>query len=80
MLLCSLSGALELNNQFCRYMVERKTAGGQTVQGVFARHDFQPKVTITENNVFGISDIVMGSFESKYALSNLTLRTTGVSP
>jgi adenine-specific DNA methylase len=68
MLLCSFSGALELNNQFCRYMAERKTAGGQTVQGVFARHDFQPKSTITENNVFGISDIAMGSFQSKYAL------------
>jgi adenine-specific DNA methylase len=68
MLLCSFSGALELNNQFCRYMAERKTAGGQTVQGVFARHDFQAKLTITENNVFGISNIAMGSFESKYSL------------
>jgi len=67
-LLCSFSGALELNNQFCRYMAERKSAGGQTVQGVFARHDFQPKLTITENNVFGIPGVAMGSFESKYAL------------
>ncbi len=68
MLLCSFSGALELNNQFCRYMAERKSAGGQTVQGVFARHDFQPKLTITENNVFGIPRIAMGSFESKLSL------------
>jgi len=30
MLLCSFSGALEQNNQFCRYMTERKRAGGQT--------------------------------------------------
>ena len=49
-------------------MAERKTAGGQTVQGVFARHDFQPKLTVTENNVFGTSILRMGSFESKYAL------------
>ncbi|MBM4322260.1 MAG: DUF1156 domain-containing protein [Deltaproteobacteria bacterium] len=68
MLLCSFSGALEWNNQFCRYMAERKTAGGQTVQGVFARHDFQPKVTVTENNAFGISEIAMGSFQSKFVL------------
>jgi adenine-specific DNA methylase len=68
MLLCSFSGALEQNNQLCRYMAERKSAGGQTVQGVFARHDFQPKITITENNVFGIPQIAMGSFESKVSL------------
>jgi putative DNA methylase len=68
MLLCSFSAAAELNNQLCRYMAERKTAGGQTVQGVFAGHHFQPKLTVTENNVFGISNIAMGSFESKYAL------------
>jgi hypothetical protein len=49
-------------------MAERKTAGGQTVQGVFAGHHFQPKLTVTENNVFGTSNIGMGSFESKYAL------------
>jgi putative DNA methylase len=77
MLLVSFSGALELNNQFCRYMAERKTAGGQTVQGVFARHDFQPKLTITENNVFGIPGVAMGSFESKYALLEEGLRYRG---
>ena len=68
MLLCAFSGAVELNNQFCRYMAQRKSAGGQTVQGVFARHDFQPKATITENNVLGIPKVAMGSFEAKYAL------------
>ncbi len=68
MLMCCFSGALELNNQFCRYMAERKSAGGQTVQGVFAQHAFQPKITITENNVFGIKNVAMGSFESKTAL------------
>jgi adenine-specific DNA methylase len=68
MLLCAFSGGLEWNNQFCRYMAVRNSAGGQTVQGVFARHDFQPKQTITENNAFGIPGIAMGSFESKFRL------------
>lgn len=68
MLLCAFSGALELNNQFTRYMVARKSQGGQTAQGVFARHDFQPKVTIAENNVFGLPDIAMGSFSAKFML------------
>lgn len=68
MLLCAFSGTLELSNQFCRYMAYRSSAGGQTVQGVFARHDYQPKITITENNVFGIPRIAMGSFNAKFAL------------
>lgn len=68
MLLCAFSGTAELNNQFTRYMVTRTTAGGQTAQGVFARHDYQPKITIAENNVFGIPDVAMGSFEAKYGL------------
>ncbi len=68
-LLCSFSGCLELNNVFTRYMVSRETAGGQTAQGVFSRHDFQPKTTITENNAFGIVNIGMGSFTSKYFLA-----------
>jgi len=68
MLLCAFSGALELNNQFTRYMVSRNTQGGQTAQGVFARHDYQPKITIAENNVFGLPDIAMGSFTAKFGL------------
>jgi putative DNA methylase len=67
-LLCSFSAILELNNFFTRYMVARSSAGGQTAQGVFARHDFQPKITIAENNVFGLPNIGMGSFESKCEL------------
>ena len=68
MLLCAFSGLLDLNNLFTRYMVSRSSAGGQTAQGVFARHDFQPKVTIAENNVFGLPEIAMGSFCSRYHL------------
>ena len=49
-------------------MVSRSSAGGQTAQGVFARHDYQPKITIAENNVFGLCNIAMGSFESKFGL------------
>jgi putative DNA methylase len=68
LLLCAFSGSLELNNLFTRYMVARKSLGGQTAQGVFARHDYQPKVTIAENNVFGLPDIAMGSFVAKFGL------------
>lgn len=68
MLLCAFSGSLELNNLFTRYMVARKSQGGQTAQGVFARHDYQPKVTIAENNVFGLPEIAMGSFAAKFGL------------
>jgi putative DNA methylase len=68
MLLCAFSGMLDLNNLFTRYMVSRSSAGGQTAQGVFARHDFQPKITIAENNVFGLPEIAMGSFQSKFRL------------
>jgi hypothetical protein len=67
-LLSAFSSCLDLNNLFTRYMVSRDSAGGQTAQGVFARHDYQPKMTITENNVFGLPAIGMGSFNSKYAL------------
>jgi len=68
MLLCAFSGSLELNNMFTRYMVTRQSQGGQTAQGVFARHDYQPKITIAENNVFGLPDIAMGSFTAKFGL------------
>lgn len=61
MLLCAFSGTVELSNLFCRYMVKRNT-GGQKVQGLFSRHDFQPKTTPAENNVWGIDGIGMGTF------------------
>ena len=67
-LLCAFSGMLDLNNFFARYMVSRSSSGGQTAQGVFARHDFQPKNTVAENNVFGLPEIAMGSFRSRFAL------------
>ena len=68
MLLCAFSGMLDLNNLFARYMTSRSSAGGQTAQGVFARHDFQPKNTIAENNCFGLPKIAMGSFQSRFDL------------
>ena len=46
MLLCAFSSTLEANNLFTRARVARKSAGGQTAAGLFARHDYQPKLTI----------------------------------
>jgi adenine-specific DNA methylase len=53
LLLCAFSGALEANNLFTRYISKRSTPGGTPPAGVFARHDYQPKSTICEQNVFG---------------------------
>ena len=66
MLLCAFSGTIELSNLYCRYMVKRNTVGSQTIQGVFARHDFQPKNTPAENNVWGIENIAMGTFWTRF--------------
>jgi putative DNA methylase len=49
MLLSAFYGALESNNLFCRYTI----GGGNKSQGIFSRHDFQPKLTLTENNPWG---------------------------
>ena len=68
MLLCAFSSTLEANNLFTRARVARKSAGGQTAAGLFARHDYQPKMTIAENNVFGIEKIAGGSFVSEFEL------------
>ena len=68
MLLCAFSSTLEANNLFTRARVARKSAGGQTAAGLFARHDYQPKVTIAENNVFGIEKIAGGSLVSEFQL------------
>lgn len=65
LLLC-LSATTDTNNLFTRFMASRKSAGGQTAQGVFARHDFQPKVTICEQNVWGLSAGGIGSFLRRY--------------
>jgi putative DNA methylase len=65
LVLC-LSASTDTNNLFSRYMASRLSAGGQTVQGVFARHDFQPKATVCEQNVWGLSAGGMGSFIRRY--------------
>ncbi len=69
-ILCA-SGTLDTNNAFCRYMASRDSAGGQTVQGIFARHDFQPKMTVCEQNVWGLAAGGMGSFLRRYWQSRL---------
>jgi len=51
MLLSGFYSTLESNNTFCRYTI----AGGNKSQGIFSRHDYQPKLTFTENNPWGSS-------------------------
>jgi len=53
LLLCAFSNMLEANNQFTRQIAARKTPGGTAPAGVFARHDFHPKMTFCEQNVWG---------------------------
>lgn len=53
MLLCAFSNTLEGNNQFVRDIPSRSTPGGTPPAGVFARHDFQPKMSACEQNVWG---------------------------
>ena len=53
MLLCAFSNTLEGNNLFVRNIPSRRTPGGTAPAGVFARHDYQPKTTICEQNVWG---------------------------
>jgi adenine-specific DNA methylase len=53
MLLCAFSNTLEGNNLFVRNIPSRTTPGGTAPAGVFARHDFQPKATSCEQNVWG---------------------------
>ncbi len=53
MLLCAFSNTLEGNNLFVRNIPSRNTPGGTAPAGIFARHDYQPKVTICEQNVWG---------------------------
>ena len=52
-LLCAFSNTLEGNNLFVRNIPSRQTPGGTAPAGVFARHDFQPKATCCEQNVWG---------------------------
>ena len=53
MLLCAFSNTLEGNNQFVRNITGRTTPGGTPPAGIFARHDYQPKATLCEQNVWG---------------------------
>jgi putative DNA methylase len=53
LLLCAFSNTLEGNNLFVRNIPSRNTPGGTAPAGVFARHDYQPKITICEQNVWG---------------------------
>jgi len=49
MLLSAFYSTLESNNVFCRYTI----SGGNKSQGIFSRHDYQPKNSFTENNTWG---------------------------
>ncbi|MDY0168857.1 MAG: DNA methyltransferase [Thermoguttaceae bacterium] len=53
LLLCAFSNMLEANNTFVRNITMRSTPGGTPPAGIFARHDFQPKATFCEQNVWG---------------------------
>ena len=53
LLLCAFSNMLEANNIFVRNITRRTTPGGTPPAGIFARHDFQPKATFCEQNVWG---------------------------
>jgi putative DNA methylase len=63
MLLTTFQTLLDRNNMFCRYFNDR-----DTVQGSFSRHDFQPKLTPAETNIWG-------SAEWRGTMPNLHLRT-----
>jgi len=63
MLISAFYSALEGNNSFCRYT----SAGGNKSQGIFSRHDFQPKMTFSENNVWG-TEFGHGSYKNKFEL------------
>jgi putative DNA methylase len=54
MLLIAFSNTLEANNVFTRFITRRTTPGGTAPAGLFARHDYQPKATYCEQNVWGV--------------------------
>ena len=53
LLILTFSHTLEANNVFTRTLGRRNTPGGIAPGGIFSRHDFQPKLTFSEQNVFG---------------------------
>ena len=60
MLLCSFSDCAGRNNLFCRYFNDRNT-----IQEIFSRHDYQPKLTIAEGSVFG-SESIRGTYPQMF--------------
>lgn len=53
LLLCAFSNTIESNNVFTRNRASRNSPGGTAPGGIFSRHDFQPKATFCEQNVWG---------------------------
>jgi hypothetical protein len=53
MLLCAFSNTLEGNNLFVRNIPSRSTPGGTAPAGIFSGHDYHPKSTMVEQNVWG---------------------------
>jgi len=51
MLLSAFFSTLEGSNQFARFKKDQRRS--ETAKGVFARHDFQPKLTPCEDNIWG---------------------------
>jgi len=60
MLLCAFSDCVARNNLFCRYFNDRNT-----IQEIFSRHDYQPKLTIAEGSVFG-NERVRGTYPQMF--------------
>ncbi len=53
LLLCAFTNTVESNNVFTRNRPSRNSPGGTAPGGIFSRHDFQPKATFCEQNVWG---------------------------
>ncbi len=60
-LLCTFSDCVGRNNLFCRYFNDRNT-----IQEIFSRHDYQPKITLAEGSVFG-HPAVRGTFPQMFS-------------
>lgn len=53
LLLSAFFSTLEGSNMFARFKTDQRRS--ETPKGVFARHDFQPKLTPCEDNVWGLN-------------------------
>ncbi len=69
MLLMTFSACLDTNNMYTRFMASRDSQGGMTAQGIFARHDFQPKATSAEQNVWGAPVGGIGTWRRRFDLA-----------